>query len=110
MCVQYRIEVGFGDPQPAFGAVGRARIRRAVGGVIEAGDQAAVHTRHEQVVAWIISRITRFETHAVGDAPAAQMLAGARVGKIRRRELDAASGLLDHQAADAVISQLDRRR
>ena len=82
-----RIEVGLGNPQPAFGTIRRTRLGRAVGRMIEAGDLEAVHARDEQIIARVVGRIARLETHAVGEAPAAQVLAGARVGEIGGRKI-----------------------
>ena len=110
MVAQDRIEVGLGNPQPSFGTIRRTRLGRAVGRMIEAGDLEAVHARDEQIIARVVGRIARLETHTVGEAPAAQMLAGARVGEIGRRKIHRTVALLDHQAANATVGKLDGKR
>ena len=82
----------------------RARLRVAVGGVIEPRDFIAVHARNEHIVAGKIDGKAGLEAHAIGDAPTAQVLACARVGEIGGRKLDVAVGLLDDKAADAAPS------
>ena len=78
--------------------------------MIEAGDLETVHARDEQIIARIVGWIARLEAHAIGEAPAAQMLEGARIGEIGRGKIDAAVGLLDDQAANAAIGELDGER
>ena len=110
VCVgaQHGIEIGLRNPQPAFGTVGRARCRIAIGRMIEAGDLVAVHARDEKIISRIVRRIARLKAHAIGDAPAAQMFAGAGVGEIGRGKIDAAVGLFDDQTANIAVSKLDR--
>ena len=88
----------------------RARLRIAVGRMIEAGDFIAVHARDKHIIARIVGGIAGLEAHAISDAPAPQVLAGAGVGEIGGRKLDGAVALLDDQAADAAPAQLDGQR
>jgi hypothetical protein len=74
--------------------------------VIKARDFVAVHARDEYIVARIVDGIAGLKAHAIGDAPAAQVLAGPGVGEIGGRKFDVAVGLFDDKAADAAPSQL----
>ncbi len=108
MSLQYRVEVGFWNPQSSLGTVGWARVRGAVGGVIESGDFVSVHARDKHIIARIVGGIAGLETHSIRDAPAPQVLAGPGVGEIGGRKLDRAVGLFDDQAAAAARPQFDR--
>ena len=78
--------------------------------MVEAGDFVAVHARHEKIIPRVVRWIARFETHAVGDAPTAQVLASSGIGEIGRRKIHAAVGLFDDEAADTAPGQLDGQR
>src|SRR5262245_23723849 len=78
--------------------------------MIEADDLVTVHARDKKIVSRVVRWIARFEAQAIRDAPAAQMLAGPRIGKIGRGKIDAAVGLFDDEAADVAVGKFDRQR
>ena len=80
----------------------RARVWVAIGGMVESRDFIAVHARDKEIIPRVVSWITRFEAHAVGDTPAAQMLASSRIGEIGRRKIHAAVALLDNDTANTA--------
>ena len=106
--VQYRIEIRLGDPKPAFRTVRRTRIRIAVRRMIEAGDLITGHACDEQIISRVIGRITRLIPHLIGNAPATQMLARAGIGEVGGWKIDSAVSLLDDQAANAAVGEINR--
>src|SRR5262245_28265961 len=78
--------------------------------MVESRDFVAIHARHKEIIPRVIRWITRFETHAVGDTPAAQMLTSSRIGEIGCRKVHRAVALLDNEAANTAPGELDRHR
>src|SRR5262245_40358561 len=77
--------------------------------MVKARDFIAVHTRHKEIIPRIVRWIARFEAHAVGDTPAAQMLASSRIGEIGRRKIYLAVALLDNETANTAPGEIDRQ-
>src|SRR5262245_41440388 len=77
--------------------------------MVESRDFVAIQARHKETIPRVIRRITAFDTHAVGDTPAAQMLTSSRIGEIGCRKVHRAVALLDNEAANTAPGELDRQ-
>src|SRR5262249_16811575 len=110
MLLQDGIEERLRDPDSSFGTVRRPRGRVGGRGMIEARDLVADHGRGEDVVARVVARKARAVAHLVGDTPAPQMLAGARIDEVGGGELDAAVALLNDETLDTAPAELGGER
>src|SRR6185295_11677825 len=97
-------------PQPAFGAVRRTRIPIAICRMVEAGDFPTSDARDEEIISRVIGRITGSIAHFIGDTPAAQMFAGARIGEVGGWKIHTPVTSFNDQASDAAIGELNRQR
>jgi len=76
--------------------------------MIEAGDLITGHACDEQIISRVIGRITRLIPHVIGNAPTTQMLARAGIGEVGGWKIDSAVSLLDDQAANAAVGEINR--
>src|SRR5262245_34439166 len=76
--------------------------------MVKSRDFVAIHARYKEIVPRVIRWITRFEAHAIGDTPAAQMLTSSRIGEIGCRKVHLPVALLDNEAANNAPGEIDR--
>ena len=78
--------------------------------IFEAGKFRAVHARREHHGRWIVRRDGRRLPKCVGNAPPAQVLARAHIGRLRARTVTNPVIAFHDKAGNAAMSKLDGER
>ena len=106
--LQYRFELILWNPLRVF-AINILPLRCAGEGVFETGDDMSRQARRENNVRWIVRAERRGLQQILGDAPTAQMLAGATVRGLGTGRIANPIIALENETGNTTPAELDRR-